>query len=79
MDCTKALQICKVRNRLPNNLDPVYTRTDPKWYGSISDPYHFLLVFTLDRIQISTRLHWELNWNSSTQIRGLRGGCKGIH
>ena len=36
------------------DLDPVYTRTDPKWYGSISDPYQFLLAFTLDRIQIST-------------------------
>ena len=36
------------------NLDPVYTRTDPKWYGSILDPFQFLLAFTLDRIQIST-------------------------
>ena len=35
-------------------LDPVYTRTDPKWYGFILDPYQFLLAFTLDRIQIST-------------------------
>ena len=36
------------------HYDPVYTRTDLKWYGSISDPYQFLLALTLDRIQIST-------------------------
>ena len=34
--------------------EPVYSRTDPKWYGSISHPYRFLLAFTLDPIQIST-------------------------
>ena len=34
--------------------DPVYNRTDPKWYGSILDPYQFLLAFTQDRVQIST-------------------------
>ena len=36
------------------DLDPVYTRTDPKWYGSILDPFQILLAFTLDRIQIRT-------------------------
>ena len=39
---------------IQGDLDPVYTRTDPKWYGSILDPFQFLLAFTLDRIQIST-------------------------
>ena len=60
------------------DLDPVYTRADPKWYGTISDPYQFLVAFALDRIQISTPFTLGTNWNSSTQIGSLRGGCKGI-
>ena len=45
-----------IRTGVDGALDPVCTRTDPKWYGSISDPYQFLLAFTLDRIQIHMKL-----------------------
>ena len=40
--------------KTPFTLERIQSGTDPKWYGSISDPYQFLLAFTLDRIQIST-------------------------
>ena len=49
-------------------LDHVYTETDLNGYGSGIDPFPFLLAFTLDQIQISPHLHWELNWNSSIGI-----------
>ena len=42
------------------------------------DPYHFLLASTLDRIQMSPRLHWELNWNSSTGIVSFENYKRGL-
>ena len=37
-------------------LERIQTGTDPKWIRS-----NFFRAFTLDRIQISVRLHWELD------------------
>ena len=48
-------------------LERIQIGTDPKWIRS-----NFFRVFTLDRIQISARLHWELDWNSSSKLSCLR-------